>query len=156
MRKRRGSYETTRLERQQNIEDLLTISILLHLGDLPTATIRDARLRDLGGVDGVVAFDVFRPHDAGHNQLTDFEVDAYFLPTLNHQISVGQHLRYNSGNVRLEFFGSINGALAIHGRAGIGREDARRDWRVHNRDFGFAEEIADAGVLRHFATAFGF
>ena len=46
--KRRGSYKTTRLERQQNIEDLLTVPILLHLGDLATPTIRDAGLGDLG------------------------------------------------------------------------------------------------------------
>ena len=87
--KRRGSYKTTRLERQQNIEDLLTVPILLHLGDLATPTIRDARLCDLGGVESIVAFDGLWPHDAGYNPLTNVEVDADFLPTRDHQISGG-------------------------------------------------------------------
>ena len=37
----------TPLERQQDIEGLLTVTRLLHIGDLPAPAISDTRLRDL-------------------------------------------------------------------------------------------------------------
>jgi hypothetical protein len=57
------------LERQQHVHHLLAVTRLLNVADLAVAAISDTGLRDLAGIDGVVALDVFRPHDAGNDQL---------------------------------------------------------------------------------------
>ena len=61
-------------ERQQHVHHLLAIARLLHVGDLAVAAIGDAGLRDLRGIDGVVALDVFRADDAGDDQFANFEM----------------------------------------------------------------------------------
>src|SRR5450631_2067755 len=73
-----------KLERQHHVEHLLAVTRLLHIGDLAAPAIGDARLRDLAGIDGVVALDVLRPHHAGHDQFADLEIDANFLAALDH------------------------------------------------------------------------
>src|SRR3954465_5813554 len=55
--------ERGRSERQTEIHTLLPLTGLVDVGDLAAAAISDAGLRDLGGVDGVIALDVLWPHD---------------------------------------------------------------------------------------------
>src|SRR6185312_15905279 len=57
------------LEWQQDLRELLTPGLLLNVGDLTAPAKSEARLCDLGRVDGVVALDVFRAHDAGDDHL---------------------------------------------------------------------------------------
>src|SRR4051794_24793544 len=97
-----------KLERQDHVHELLAVARLLHVGDLAAAAISDAGLRDLAGVDGVVALDVFGPHDAGDDQLADFEIDANLLLAFDHQIAVGQDLRHHRSDAGLQVF------LALH------------------------------------------
>src|SRR5205814_5424403 len=100
-------------ERQQHIEYLLAVTRLLHVGKLATAAIGDAGLCDLGRVDRVVALDVLWPHDAGDDQLADFEVDTDFLLALDHQIAVRQYLRHHGGDIGQQGFLAIDRALAV-------------------------------------------
>src|SRR6516225_6620365 len=79
-------------ERQQDVGHLLAIARLLEVEDLAAAAIGDACLRNLRGIDGVVALDVLGPHDTGDDQFADFEVDADLLLALDHEIAVRQHL----------------------------------------------------------------
>src|SRR6478735_12383941 len=65
-----------RLEGQQYVHHLLAVARLLHVRDLAAAAIGDASLRDLGGIDGVVALDVLWTDDAGDHELADLEIDA--------------------------------------------------------------------------------
>ena len=67
------------LERQEYVEDLLAIAALLHIGNLAAASIRDTRLRDLVGVDRVVALDILRSHNSSDDEFANLEVDANFL-----------------------------------------------------------------------------
>src|SRR6476660_2701673 len=100
MRKRRGRPKTIRTQPTRTAATRRTTvrrTVLLHVGDLTASTIGDARLGDLGRIDRVVTLDIFRPYNAGDNQLTHFEVDADLLLPLNHKISVWQDLRHNAG-----------------------------------------------------------
>ena len=116
--KRRGSpVRYADLERQKYIEDLLTISALLNVRNLPAASIRDTRLCDLVGVDRVVALDILRSHNSCDYEFTHLEVDTNFLLPFDHQVSVRQYLRHYAGDVRLELFRPIDRSLAIAGRA---------------------------------------
>src|SRR6188508_397986 len=155
--KRRGSpVRYADLERQKYIEDLLTITALLDVSNLAAASICDTRLRDLVGVDRIVALDILRSHNPCDNEFAYLEVDANFLLSFDHQISVRQYLRHDAGDVRLELFRPVHRALAIAGRAGIGSKYARRHRRIHDRHFWFSEEVSDARILSHGACAFGF
>src|SRR5256885_12133133 len=51
------------LERQQDVGYLLAVARLLEVGDLAAAAIGDAGLRDLAGIDGVVALDILRSEE---------------------------------------------------------------------------------------------
>src|SRR5207248_8249241 len=62
-------------ERQQHVHHLLPIARLLHIRNLAAAAIGDAGLRDLAGVDRVVALDVLRPHNPGDDQFADLKID---------------------------------------------------------------------------------
>src|SRR6267143_6034875 len=75
-------------ERQQYVHYLLAVARLLDVGDLAAAAIGDAGLRDLAGIDGVVALDILRPHDAGDDQFADFEIDPDLLLAFDHEIAV--------------------------------------------------------------------
>src|SRR4051812_10542598 len=107
---RRGSREIYAkragrlLERQENVPHPIAVALLLDVGDLAAAAIGDARLRDLGRIDRVLALDVLRPHDAGDDQLAYFVVHPDFLPALDDEIAVGQHLGDDGGNVGQQRF----------------------------------------------------
>ena len=94
------------LEGQEHVENLLAVARLLHVGDLAASAIGDAGLRDLRGVDGVVALDIFGAHDAGHDQFADFIVDADLLLALDHEIAVRQHLGDDGGDAMFSYGGS--------------------------------------------------
>ena len=64
-------------ERQDLVCDLLAVARLLDVGDLTPPAVGDAGLRDLGGLDGVVAFDIFGPHYAGNDQCVNSGLAAY-------------------------------------------------------------------------------
>ena len=95
-------------------------------------------------------------HDSSDDEFANFEVDADFLLTLDHQIAVRQYLRHHAGDIRLS--SSVRSTeplplpvvleLAVKMRVG--------HRRVHDRHFWFAEEVGDAGILSHRARAFGF
>ena len=105
------------LERQEYVEDLLAIAALLHIGNLAAASVRDTRLRDLVGVDRVVALDILRSHNSSDDEFANLKVDANLLLTLDHQVAVRQYLRHHAGDVRFELFRAIDRALAIARRA---------------------------------------
>src|SRR6266851_9498169 len=81
-----GTTDPSFSERPDNIEELLTVARLLHVGDLAAATIGNPRLGNLGVLDGVGVGDVFRPHDTRDLKHAHLVVDANFLLTLDHQI----------------------------------------------------------------------
>jgi len=101
------------LERQEHVEHLLAVARLLHVGELAAAAIGDAGFRDLAGIDGVVALDVLRAHDAGDDQFADFKIDADLLLAFDHEIAVGQHLRDHRGDVGLQCFLADDRTLAV-------------------------------------------
>ena len=79
-------------EWQQDIERLLAVACLLHVGDLPASPIGDARFRRSWSESMVLSLWMSsRAHDAGDDQLADLEIDAQ-LPAspLDHQVAVGQ------------------------------------------------------------------
>src|ERR1035441_2296367 len=86
--------------------------ININLDDLAAAAIGDAGLRDLRGIDGVVALDVLRAHDAGHDQFAHLEIDADLLLALDHEIAVRQQLRHHGGDVGLQAFLALDRTLA--------------------------------------------
>ena len=130
---------------------------MLHVGDLAAAAIGDAGLGDLRGIDRVVALDIFRAHDAGDDQLADFEVDADLLLALDHEIAVRQHLRHHGGNVGLQRFLAVDRTLAVAGGGGVGGQDPARQHflRLRAERLG-ADEIGNAGVFLVGAAALGF
>ena len=77
----------------------------------------------LRGIDGVVALDVLRAHDAGDDQFADFEVDADLLLALDHEIAVRQHLRHHGGDVGLQRFLAVDRALAVGRGGGVGGQE---------------------------------
>src|SRR5581483_11726308 len=95
--------------------------------------IGDARLRDLGGIDGVVALDVFRAHDAGDDQLAHLEVDPDLLLAFDDQVAVGQHLRDHGGDVGGERFRAVYRAFAVARRVGVGGQQPCRQIGVQDR-----------------------
>src|ERR1700712_4284406 len=99
------------LERQYHVHELLAVARLLHVGDLAAPAIGDAGLRDLAAVDSVVALDILRPHDAGDDQLADFEIDADLLFAFDHQIAVRQKLRHHRGDAGLQILLALHRAL---------------------------------------------
>ena len=113
-----------RSERQQHVHHLLAVARLLHVGDLAVAAIGDAGLRDLAGIDGVVALDVLRAHDAGDDQFAHFEIDADLLLAFDHQIAVRQQLGDDGGDVGGQAFLPLHRTLAVAGGGGVGGQEA--------------------------------
>src|SRR5450755_3233259 len=144
------------LERQQHVHHLLAVARLLHVGDLAAAAIGDAGLRDLRGIDGVVALDVLRAHDAGDDQFANFEIDADLLLAFDHQIAVRQNLRDHRGDVGLQRFLAVDRALAV-GRGGRVRrqQPARQHFLCLRAEQLAAGEIGDAGIFLAGAAALG-
>ena len=68
---------------------MLSVTVLLHLGNLTTPTVRNACLCDLARIDRVVVLDILRPHDTSHDQFADFEVDADFLVSFDNRLPFG-------------------------------------------------------------------
>src|SRR5579859_4821977 len=108
-----GELRRTNLERKQNVHHLLAVARLLNRADLALTTVADARLGDLGGLHGIVTFDVLRPHDAGNDQFALLSVDADLLPAFDHEVAVGEDLRHDAGNVRRQRLGAIYRTLAV-------------------------------------------
>lgn len=154
-----ASFKNSRrriLEWEQDVGDLLTKARLLHVGDLAAAAVGNAGLRDLAGVDGVVALNVFRPHDAGDDQFADFKIDADFLLALDHEIAVRQQLGDHGGDVGLQRFLPVDRALAVAGGCRVRRQQlAGGDWDVGSWHLGEPEEVADAGIFCAGAAALG-
>src|ERR1700726_5141631 len=85
-----STCRTSALDRMQHVHHLLAVTRLLNVADLAVAAIGDTGLCDLAGIDGVVALDVFRPHDAGDDQFAHFEIDADLLLAFDDEIAVRQ------------------------------------------------------------------
>ena len=95
-------------ERHDNVEHLLTIAGLLHVGDLAAAAIGDPGLGNLVIADRIVGGDVLLANDAGNLQIAHLEIDARFLPAVDDHITVGQDLGHDGGDAE------INGLVALH------------------------------------------
>src|SRR6195256_4180118 len=143
-------------ERQQHVHHLLAVARLLDVGDLAAPAIGDAGLRDLAAIDGVVALDVLRPHDAGDDQFADFEIDPYLLLAFDHQVAVRQKLRDDGGDVGLQRLLAVDRTLAV---AGCGRARGQEVARQHLGRGGAerlgAGEVGDGGILTAGAAALG-
>src|SRR5579883_2417898 len=119
--------QSVSLERQQHVHDLAAVTLLLEVTDLAVTAISDTGLRDLARIDGVVALDIFRPHDASDNQFALFVVDANLLPAFDHEIAVRKHLRDDGGDVGLQGFLPHNRAFAVGLRIAVGLKRAPRE-----------------------------
>src|SRR3569833_2325067 len=143
------------LEGQDGVGDLLAVARLLNVGDLAAAAVGDARFGELLGRDGVVGLDVRRPHDALHEEVTNFVVHAHLLMALDHEVAVGQGLGDDDGDVGGELLVAVDRARAAdaHGAGGgaaAGGADVHaRNMRAEQR----AERRADVGVLARVALA---
>ena len=143
-------------ERQQDVGHLLAIARLLEVEDLAAAAIGDAGLRDLRGIDGVVALDVLGPHDTGDDQFADFEVDADLLLALDHEIAVRQHLRHHGSDVGLQSLLALDRALAVILRGRVCTKDGTvQGLRCVSAEELFADEIGKVGVYLAGAVALG-
>src|SRR5262249_16428176 len=152
---RRDVGARERLEGQEHVHHLLAVARLLHVHDLAAAAIGDAGLRDLAGVDGVVALDVLGPDDTGDDQLAGLEIDADLLLAFDHQVAVRKHLGDDAGDVGLQRFLALHAALAIGGGSGVGGQEAAGQDLVGLGDGLGADEVGNAGVFLVGAAALG-
>src|SRR5690606_31518395 len=95
-------------------------------------------------------------HDAGEDQVADLEVHPHLLPTLDHQVAVGQHLRHHGGDGRLEAFLAVHRAVAgvLHARGevhGVRRVDGAGGDIVNHG----AEDAAHTGGVAGGAARLG-
>src|SRR5690606_14547707 len=104
-------------EGNDDVVDLLPVAGLLDVGDLPAATIGDARFRDLVVVDCVVGIDVLGADHAGDPQFAQLEVDAYLLTSGDHHVAVRQAIGHHRGNLQLDVFIPLDLAVAPGGGA---------------------------------------
>src|SRR3984957_5926504 len=148
-------WELLKLERQQHVHDLAAVTRLLDVADLAVAAIGDAGLRDLAGVDGVVALDILRPHDAGDDQLALLVVDADLLLAFDDEIAVRQNLRDDGCDVGLQGFLPRDRALAVGSHGGIrGQQAAGEGGSLSGQEIA-AEKRGDAGIFGGAAAALG-
>ena len=139
-----------RLEREQDIENLLSVPGLLHVGELPTSAVRNPCFRNLRVVDGIGRGDVLGPHHAGDEELADFKVHADFLPALNDEITVGQDLRDDHRDRQTQFFLAVDGSDALARVARAQADDACRIDRLGEDAAKLtleAEQVGQIGVV---------
>ena len=94
------------------IEDLLTPRGLLHFRNASAAAIGDPRFCDPVIRNGVICRDVARAHDTGYRQLSQLEVDAHLLRTLDEQVSVRQNILHDRSYQKLDTFRTCDRALS--------------------------------------------
>jgi hypothetical protein len=115
-------------ERHDDIEDLLAVARLLDVADLAASAVGNPGLGNFFIADRICRVDVFRPDHAGELKLADLEVDPDFLPALEHQVAVGQHVRYQGRHLErdrllaVDLTGALVAAVARH----IQQADATR------------------------------
>ena len=82
--KRRFSWPRCRfiLEGEHHIEELLAVTGLLHITDMPASTAGNTCFGNFVIGDGVIGCDVFGPDHAGYQQFPHFKVHAHFLSPL--------------------------------------------------------------------------
>ena len=100
------------LEREQNIEDLLSVPRLLDVREVAAATIIQTCLRDLLVIDLIVVGDVLGTDDAVDHQLANLVVDPGFLAPVNDEIAVRQHLGDDGRDLDVDFLVPVDDAIA--------------------------------------------
>lgn len=100
-------------EWQDGIGDLLSVAWLLDIGDLPAATVGNARAGNLVICDLVLTRDVRRSDKALHDQFTHLEVDPDLLRALDSKDTIRQRLHHGRSDAKGQLFLSCDTAVAL-------------------------------------------
>lgn len=100
------------LERRDNVQQLASVSGLLHVGNRALAAVGNAKLGNFARLNRVVGRNVRPADNASDGQLAKLVVDPDFLRAFNNQIAVRQHLRNNRRHSHVDFLAAVDFAFA--------------------------------------------